>query len=132
MTDVQALFLYRMKQARDTLADARAMLSGGLTPGSVVNRAYYAMFYAALALFLREGIESKTSKHSGVLSLFDREFVHTGKLGREYSRMFHRLFDARQEADYREFVTCSVEDAAEAVEMAERFIRGVAEVVDAD
>lgn len=102
MTDLQTLFQYRMNQADETLADARAMLASGLTPRSVVNRAYYAMFYAVLALFLREEVEHRTSKHSGVISTFDREFVHSGRLGKEYSRMLHRLFDARQEADYRE------------------------------
>lgn len=129
MTDLQVLFSYRMKQAEDTLADARAMLTAGLTPRSVVNRAYYAIFYATLALFLREGVEQKTSKHSGILSLFDREFVHSGRFGKEYSRIFHRLFDARQEADYRELVDCSTGNAEEAVQWAETFVRAVAEAV---
>ena len=73
------------------------MLEGGISARSVVNRAYYAMFYAVIALFIHENIEHKTSKHSGIISIFDHSIVHTGKMGREYSRMLHRSFNARQE-----------------------------------
>jgi uncharacterized protein (UPF0332 family) len=38
-----------------------------------VNRAYYAMFYAVLALLQRIG--RVPSRHAGVISLFDTEFV---------------------------------------------------------
>jgi hypothetical protein len=33
VTDREVLFRYRMTQAEETLADARAMLAAGLTPG---------------------------------------------------------------------------------------------------
>jgi uncharacterized protein (UPF0332 family) len=35
-----------MKQAEETLADAEAMAKGELSPRAIVNRSYYAMFYA--------------------------------------------------------------------------------------
>jgi uncharacterized protein (UPF0332 family) len=38
-----------------------------------MNRLYYAMFYAVLALLQEK--EMGTSKHSGAIALFDREFV---------------------------------------------------------
>jgi uncharacterized protein (UPF0332 family) len=65
MTDREALFRYRLQEAEDTLADAEQMLAGGVSPRSVVNRAYYAVFYFILALFQKDGINSRTSKHSG-------------------------------------------------------------------
>ena len=45
MTDRDSLFLYRLKQAEETLLDAEKMLGGSFTPRSVTNRAYYSMFY---------------------------------------------------------------------------------------
>jgi uncharacterized protein (UPF0332 family) len=57
------------------------------------------MFYAALSLLQTLGKTS--SKHTGVLSLFDTEFVVTGLLPRELGRNFHRAFEQRQTADYR-------------------------------
>jgi len=59
---------YRLNEAEETLADARIMLASGISARSVVNRAYYAMFYAILALFIAKGIHHKTSKHSGVIN----------------------------------------------------------------
>ena len=44
MTDQQTLFRYRLAEAEETLADARALLETGRSARSIVNRAYYAMF----------------------------------------------------------------------------------------
>lgn len=51
MTDKDALFLYRMKQSRETLTDAENMLKGNLTPRSITNRVYYSMFYMEIILY---------------------------------------------------------------------------------
>ena len=56
------------------------MLKNHLSPRSIINRAYYSMFYAILALYINEGLNLKTSKHSVVISIFDKEFVHSGKI----------------------------------------------------
>ena len=65
MTDKDSLFLFRLKQAEETLLDAEKMLKGDITPRSITNRAYYSMFYALLALFIKTDVNIKTSKHSG-------------------------------------------------------------------
>lgn len=41
---------YHLEQAGAALADAKFLLDGNRSPQGIVNRAYYAMFYAALAL----------------------------------------------------------------------------------
>lgn len=125
MTDKETLFTYRLREAEDTLSDAEKMLQGGLSHRSVINRAYYAMFYAVLALFIHEDINPKTSKHSGIIAIFDKEFVHSGKFDRRFSRMLHRMFDTRQECDYKELVVISGEEAAEAVEQAAEFVAAI-------
>jgi uncharacterized protein (UPF0332 family) len=53
MTDKDALFEYRMQQALTTLDDAKKMLQQEISPRSVINRAYYSMFYMVMALFLK-------------------------------------------------------------------------------
>lgn len=58
---------YRIKQAEESLEEAEFLLLGRKSPRSVINRAYYAMFYAVLALLvnikdlmdLLEGISKK-------------------------------------------------------------------------
>jgi uncharacterized protein (UPF0332 family) len=125
MTDKETLFLYRFKQAEETLLEANKMLEENFSPRSIINRSYYAMFYALLALFLKAGINMKTSKHIGVISLFDKEFVHTGKIDKYYSTILHEAFDARQEGDYKEFVELSLEDASHFVKLSTDFLEGI-------
>jgi uncharacterized protein (UPF0332 family) len=122
MTDKQTLFHYRLRQAEETLSDAEKMLEQNISPRSVVNRAYYSMFYALLALYIAGEISLKTSKHSGVIALFDKEFVHTGKIETYFSKILHKLFAARQESDYRELVTLSKEDASDHLKLAGEFV----------
>jgi len=87
------------------------------------------MFYTLLALFLKTGINTKTSKHIGVISLFDKEFVKTGKIDKHYSTILHETFDARQEGDYKEFIELSLEDASHFVKLAEEFLEGIRNIV---
>jgi uncharacterized protein len=68
--------------------DAGFLLEGNRSPQSIVNRAYYAMFYAALALL--ETVGKVPSKHAGVISLFDTEFVLKGELPKDLSKDFPR------------------------------------------
>lgn len=75
-----ALVAYRLKEAHEVLLDAQKLLRDHGSPRSVVNRAYYAMFYAVLALLATIGIGS--AKHSGVIALFDLHFVKTGVYGK--------------------------------------------------
>lgn len=125
MTDRQVLLAYRIKQAEETLADAEKMLASGISPRSIVNRLYYAMFYAVLALFIHSNVNIKTSKHSGVIASFDREFIHAGKMDKTHSRVLHRIFDARMECDYREFAEIAPEDAGEFLRLAGEFLAAV-------
>jgi uncharacterized protein (UPF0332 family) len=69
------LVLYRMEQSKETLEAAKALANASLSPLSIVNRSYYAMFYAVLALLAT--INKGSSKHSGVISLFDIHFITT-------------------------------------------------------
>lgn len=125
MTDKDVLFRYRISQAEETLSDAKKMLQENLSHRSIVNRAYYSMFYALLALFIDKGINLKTSKHSGVISFFDKEFVHTGKIDKYYSKMLHRMFNMRQEGDYKELVEITPDDAIQSVEHAKMFLDAI-------
>lgn len=125
MTDRDALLLYRLNQAEETCAEAEKMLAAGFSPRSITNRAYYAMFYALLALFIKADVPLTTSKHRGVISLFDREFVKTGRFDKKYSAMLHITFDERLEGDYKEFVDLSNYDAERAIGYAKEFFAAV-------
>jgi uncharacterized protein (UPF0332 family) len=117
------LIQYRLESAREVLNDARVLQANGGSPVSVVNRAYYAIFYAALALLVTVDVEP--AKHSGVLAKFDEMFVRKGILSKEMSRIIHHAFDMRQAGDYQKSRTVTEEQAVQVVTSAEEFVKEV-------
>jgi len=95
------LIFYRLQQASEALADAYLLLNEGGSIRSIINRAYYVMFYSVLALLTDIGKGS--SKHSGVIALFDQYFVKSSRFPIEMSKAIHKAFDLSQMGDYREF-----------------------------
>jgi uncharacterized protein (UPF0332 family) len=93
------LITYRREQAQSALDDAKFLLDGNRSPQSIINRSFYAMFYAALALLQKIG--KVPSKHAGVISLFDTEFALKGIFPKELSKDFHKAFELRQLSDYK-------------------------------
>jgi len=116
------LIAYRLQQADRASAEAQLLRQGGYLLGAV-NRAYYAMFYAIQALLAHRGL--KTSTHSGVLSLFDREFVKTAFFDRRFSKWLHELFELRQDADYTDMFLVTEDQTDEALENARTFVSKV-------
>lgn len=119
-----------MERARATLEDARKLFSLNSTPASVVNRAYYSMFYAALALLATVG--QQTSKHQGVLALFDQYFMKPKILPMEMGKFLHKAFDMRQTGDYEEEAELTMQDAQESLQFAEKFIHSAEEKIAQD
>jgi uncharacterized protein (UPF0332 family) len=96
------LVRYRLARAQETLEDARILARTGRW-NACVNRLYYACFYGVPALLVRDGLSS--SKHAGVPSLFNRQYVKTGKIPKDLARIYNDLFERRQEGDYIDFVS---------------------------
>jgi len=118
--ELAEIIRYRLNQAQMALDDAKFLLDGQRSTQSIVNRAYYAMFYAVLALLQRIG--RVPSRHAGVISLFDTEFVLKGVFPRELSRDFHRAFELRQVSDYKITADVSQERAVEVWQKAVHFV----------
>ena len=78
-----------------------------------------------LALLASE--KKETSKHSGAMSLFDKEYVKTGVFPKELSRWLHEAFDLRQRSDYAVRYVPSSEDAEQVVNDAGSFVSHVNE-----
>jgi len=125
MTDRETIFGYRMGQTEETLSEAVRMMETGFSPRAIINRSYYAMFYAVLALFIHSNTPHKTSKHSGVIGILNKEFIHAGKLDARFAKMLYDLFDKRMESDYRDFAEVSEEDAQNAVLAAQEFVTAI-------
>lgn len=116
---------YRIKQAEESLDEAKFLLSGNKTPRSVMNRTYYAMFYSVLALLIYEPYSS--SKHSGVLSYFNKHFIREKVFDKELGRNFNKAFELRQREDYREYTELTIEQVSPLIDKAEMFVQTVKE-----
>jgi uncharacterized protein (UPF0332 family) len=119
------LVQYRLDLAQDMLRDARVLKENGGSPVSIVNRAYYSVFYATLALLVTANIEP--TKHSGVLAKFDELFVRQGIFPKEMSRIIHHAFDMRQAGDYQKSKVITEEQAIDVLTSAETFVRAIQE-----
>lgn len=119
------LIHYRIDRARETLEEANLMYKNGYLHGAA-NRPYYACFYAVLALLARHDLSS--SKHSGVMGLLNREFVKPGRIPLEMGKFYSRVFDARSEGDYADFLS-EAEIAETDLDMAKRFIQSIEELI---
>ncbi len=106
----QEIVLFRLRAARETLVEARAMLDGG-HPRGCINRLYYACFYAVSALLLAKGLSS--SKHTGVRAFFNKEFIHTGVFSASIGDTYNTLFVKRMSSDYEDFFTPNSQEVSE-------------------
>ena len=127
--DKKALAQYRLEQAGESLDEAAFLLSGEKSPRSIINRVYYAMFYATLALLIYEPYSS--SKHSGVLGYFNRRFIKEEVFDREMGRWVNKAFELRQRGDYREYFEVTRDQAADLVVKAGQFVSIVRSHLDA-
>ena len=62
-----SLVSYRIERAHKTLSEVAILFDNGLF-STAVNRLYYAVYYAAVALLVSDGINANT--HSGVRSMW--------------------------------------------------------------
>lgn len=117
--EVEELVAYRLAQAKETLIAGRQLFDGKHYRDAI-NRAYYAMFYAALGLLA--GRQLGTSKHTGALGMFGRYFVKTGEFSSSKAVYLRQAFELRQKCDYREFVNPSADQAEELLNHADEFL----------
>lgn len=119
------LIQYRLESAKEMLRDAKLLKENGGSPVSIINRAYYSVFYAALALLVTEDVEP--TKHTGVLAKFDELFIREKIFPKEMSRILHHAFDMRQAGDYQKSKVITEEQAFDILNSAEEFVRVIEE-----
>jgi len=128
MTDEKEAIRYRMMQAREALIAAELLIDHQLYTGAV-NRLYYACFYAATALLLSLGRNTKT--HAGLRSLFSQHVIHTGLLPEEFGMLYNNLIEAREDVDYDEFIKPNPETTRNRLPEIKRFVDAVEQLIQA-
>ena len=72
----QALSVYRMEQAEETLTAAKMCLEYHLYK-DCINRSYYVAFYAVKAVLAIEGVDFK--RHKDAVAYFNKTYVASGQ-----------------------------------------------------
>jgi uncharacterized protein len=126
--ECRQLAAMRMARADVVLADASMLVDGGSSL-SAVNRCYYAMFYAASALAIRNGCDFH--KHRAVISWFNREYVKTGRFPLALGKSFRAAFDQRCDADYTDVAAFTADQVTTMLEQARRFVAEVKSLLQA-
>jgi uncharacterized protein (UPF0332 family) len=91
------LIKYRIARAKDTYEDAQ-ILAEREKWNSTINRLYYSAYYAVMALLF--DVDLKPATHNGAKSNFSEYFIKTGKIDKEYGKIYSQLFTWRQKGDY--------------------------------
>lgn len=115
-----SIISYRTERALSTLQESKIVMEAGLW-NLAVNRFYYSIFYAALALLQSEGISTTT--HKGVWSMIHLHYVKTGKLSKEDGSLMGKLFTMRHTGDYDDIFDWNEEDAKEFLPLTEALLK---------
>jgi uncharacterized protein (UPF0332 family) len=122
----RAIVEHRLRRAVEALEDAR-VLARASRWNPCVSRLYYACFHAVSALLLLHGLSS--SKHTGVRSLFNQNFVRTDRVPRALAQIYNDLFARRQEGDYVDFVRFEAVQVEPWMKDAEAFVGAISALV---
>ncbi|SEL59261.1 Uncharacterized protein, contains HEPN domain, UPF0332 family [Ruminococcus sp. YRD2003] len=118
---------YRLDTAKGDLKAAR-LLFDATEFRSSVNRSYYAIFHALRAVLALDGFDS--SKHSGIISYFNLNYVKTDVFSREISKIISSAYRLREKADYQDFYIVSIEEADEQIKKADTVINSISEYLN--
>ncbi len=118
-TDRLDLIKYRIGEAKDTISDVELLLSNDRLRAAI-NRIYYGMFYALLALGLKYQFE--TSKHLQLLGWFNKNFIHEGLIDTKYGKIINKAYNRRTKGDYDSYIEFEYETVKEMFDEMKDFI----------
>lgn len=116
------LMKYRLDNAKEKLESAKLLLDAGKYRDSI-GRSYYAIFTAVRAVLANDKVDF--SKHSGVITYFQKEYIKTGIFDVKYSKYLQNAFQIRNSCDYDDFFIASKQDAEEQYNRAAEFYEGI-------
>ncbi|MHB1686799.1 MAG: HEPN domain-containing protein [Ignavibacteriaceae bacterium] len=117
---------YRIEKAGEELKAAKYLYEKDIIKSSL-SSSYYSIFHSARALLVFKKLDSK--KHSGVIALFNKEYIKTGLIKEKAKDILSKAFYIRIESDYKDFYVASKEEAKEQIDNAEFFLNEILEFI---
>ncbi len=118
---------YRRNRSSESIKEAELLLKNKKLHAAV-NRIYYAVFYEVVGLLLTRDLSS--SKHTGVRSIFNKEFVKTGIVNKEHGEFYNNIFGFRQRGDYEDFVEFDLDKVQSWLKSAKDFIDSTEKIIE--
>jgi len=118
---------FRIKRALETFDDAKLLAENDRWT-SCVNRLYYSCFYIISALLLKNDINYNL--HSGLKTQFSLNFIKTGKISKEYGKLFSDLFNWRHKGDYSDLFLFDEEAVKPIIDTVEEFINEIINIIN--
>ena len=118
----EELAKYRLERAKESLEEAKIL---GFSDhwNTASNRLYYGCFYIASSYLVINNFQAST--HAGIKNAFNKELIKTGKLEAKYGLLYNKLFNLRQDADYRDYRDVTKEEIQPMIDQVEDLIRQV-------
>lgn len=113
---------YRMERAKEMLSAAEDNLKICQYKTSL-NCSYYAIFHAMRAMNILKGFDS--SKHSGVIAYFNKEYIKEGIMDKELSVIIKSSSFLREKSDYDDFFIVGRNETENQLASAKVFLEAV-------
>jgi uncharacterized protein (UPF0332 family) len=124
--DKQALIEYRIERSLETIIEAeKAIRDNHLHLAA--NRIYYSIFYIVSALAIKNNFS--TSKHSTLLSWFNREFVKKNIIKDDIGKIYNKAFQNRMKGDYDDLISFSKESISESFSQMKLFVKEIKQLI---
>jgi uncharacterized protein (UPF0332 family) len=117
----------RMRQARESLEEAKTLLVQDAEANFVMNSLYYAFLYPILGLLQAQGISTPTP--GSAISLFEDEFVRKGLVDQRFLIAIHTAFDLRPACACEGQKKLKPQDVEQLLPIAEEFLQIVARII---
>jgi uncharacterized protein (UPF0332 family) len=121
-TDRETLVKMYWERCEEAFTDADAAIASERW-NNAANRIYYAVFYAVCSLFVKDGHPIKS--HRGAKNILGLNYVVTGKIDPETSKIFSQLETLRDLADYDVAFLATKEEVMDYRPKADAFIAAV-------
>jgi uncharacterized protein (UPF0332 family) len=95
--DKKILINHRIRQAEEALVEIAVLIENKFL-SLATNRIYYSIFYAVSAVSIKD--DFSTSKHKKLLGWFNKKYINSELLPKEYGKLIYAAYENREKSDY--------------------------------
>jgi uncharacterized protein (UPF0332 family) len=118
---------FRLEKANNTFAEISFLMDNKFYR-TAANRLYYACFYVASALLVKDAYEAHT--HNGVKTLLGLHYFKENKIDKSFNKLYEKLFTMRLTGDYEDLAYIEEKDIIDLLEPAKEFITVIENMIN--